>query len=196
MIHPATTIRPVSPEIGNGVFATAFIPRGTIIVVKDCCDLVMTRAAFFDLPEVLRQSVETFMYHDKQGQLVLGWDHAKYMNHSCRSNTMMTDYGLEIVVRDIAAGEEVTTEYGLLNVQEPYALYCNCVGCRGALRLDDIDGHAGAWDEQILASLQSVEDCAQPLWELVSPNVRQELLALKLEPQGYRSVRGLKWRVA
>ena len=27
VIHPATTIRPVSPEIGNGVFATEFIPR-------------------------------------------------------------------------------------------------------------------------------------------------------------------------
>nr|WP_320049392.1 SET domain-containing protein [uncultured Desulfuromonas sp.] len=194
MIHPATTVRPVSPEIGNGVFATEFIPCGTLIVVKDCCDLSLSRSDFFALPEVLRQSLETFMYHDKHGQLVLGWDHAKYMNHSCCSNTMMTDYGVEVVVRDIAEGEEVTSEYGLLNVQDPYDLYCNCVHCRCALRLDDIDRYAPQWDEQILAALQRVELCAQPLWNLLDPQSQHEITSLRQAPELYRSVRGLKWR--
>ena len=196
MIHPSTTIGPVSPEIGNGVFATAFIPCGTIIVVKDCCDLTLSRETFFALPATLRQSLETFMYHDKHGQLVLGWDHAKYMNHSCCSNTMMTDYGLEIVVRDIAAGDEITSEYGLLNVQEPYALSCNCADCRGALRLDDIDRYAEQWDARILAALQRVTACEQPLWDLLDPARQDEVAALKQLPRHYRSVRGLKWRCA
>ena len=194
MIHPATTVRPVSPEIGNGVFATEFIPCGTLIVVKDCCDLSLSRPEFFALPEVLRLSLETFMYHDKHGQLVLGWDHAKYMNHSCCSNTMMTDYGVEVVVRDIAEGEEITSEYGLLNVQDPYDLYCNCVNCRGALRLDDIDLYAPQWDEQILAALQRIELCAQPLWNLLDPKSQHEITRLRQFPERYRSVSGLKWR--
>jgi hypothetical protein len=196
VIHPATTVRPVSPEIGNGVFATEFIPCGTIIVVRDCCDLALERADFFALPAALRCSLETFMYHDKHGQLVLGWDHAKYMNHSCHSNTMMTDYGVEIVVRDIAAGEEVTSEYGLLNVQEPYELYCNCVNCRGALRLDDIDRFAAQWDSQILTALQQVAACPQPLVDLLVPALYREILQLQHSPQHYRSVRGLKWRAS
>nr|WP_320114416.1 SET domain-containing protein [uncultured Desulfuromonas sp.] len=196
MIHPATTFRPVSPEIGNGVFATEFIPRGTIIVVRDSCDLALSRQAFFALPEVLRVSLETFMYHDKHGRLVLGWDHAKYMNHCCHSNTMMTDYGVEIAVRDIAPGDEVTSEYGLLNVQEPYDLYCNCLNCRGALRLDDIDRFAPQWDAQVLGALQCVTECAQPLWDLVSPELQYEIGQLQHSPQSYRSVHELKWRVA
>ena len=195
MIHPATTIRPVSPEIGNGVFATHFIPRGTIIAVKDCCDLTLTREAFFALPDVLRQALETFMYHDQHGRLVLGWDHDKYMNHSCDSNTMMTDYGLEIVVRDIAPGDEVTTEYGLLNVQEPYDLYCNCVNCRGALRLDDIERYAKQWDQKILAALQLVTCCEQPLWPLLDQRLQREVAALRQSPAGYRSVHHLKWHL-
>lgn len=195
MIHPATTIRPVSPEIGNGVFATAFIPCGTIMVVRDCCDLSLSREAFFALPTVLRESLETFMYHDKHGQLVLGWDHAKYMNHNCSSNTMMTDYGLEIAVRDISEGEEVTSEYGLLNVQEPYDLYCNCLNCRGALRLDDIDRYASLWDAQILTALQRASLCPQPLWQLVDPALQHQIHQLRHCPQDYRSVANLKWRI-
>ena len=35
MIHPATELRWVGSSIGYGVFATAVIPRGTIVYVKD-----------------------------------------------------------------------------------------------------------------------------------------------------------------
>jgi hypothetical protein len=39
MIHPHTCIRYVNPQIGYGVFATAFIPKGTIVYVKDDLEL-------------------------------------------------------------------------------------------------------------------------------------------------------------
>lgn len=194
MIHPDTVVRVVSPAIGNGVFATRDIPRGTIVVVRDACDACFSRNAFYCLPDMVRESMETYVYHDKEGQLVLSWDHARFMNHSCCSNTMMTDYRLEIAVRDIRSGEQVTTEYGLLNIQEPYDIHCGCDGCRGALRLDDIDVFGEKWDGQILAALLAVPDVHQPLWELVSPEIRTGLEALRANGNTYSSVRNLKWR--
>ena len=35
MIHPNTRLGFVNEEIGYGVFATALIPKGTIVYVKD-----------------------------------------------------------------------------------------------------------------------------------------------------------------
>jgi hypothetical protein len=193
MIHPATKVGVVSDAIGIGVFATEEIPRGTIMVVRDRFDLSFTAEAFAELDPLWREGMDTYMYHDKHGARVLSWDHARYMNHSCHSNTMMTDYGLEIAVRDIAAGEEVTAEYGLLNIQEPYALLCDCLSCRRHLALDDIARHADAWDARILASLLQVFDVEQPLYGLLSLEQQAELRQTCEDPARYRSVRGLSW---
>ena len=35
MLHPDTELRVVSADIGFGVFATALIPKGTIVYIKD-----------------------------------------------------------------------------------------------------------------------------------------------------------------
>lgn len=194
MIHPDTIVKNVSPEIGNGVFAVRDIPAGTVVVVRDAYDLCISRDEFFSLPEMVRDSMETYVYHDREGQLILSWDHARFMNHSCCSNTMMTDYQLEIAVRDIRAGEQITTEYGLLNIQEPYELHCGCENCRGALRIDDIDVYGKQWDAQIKAALLAVPYVIQPLWDLLSQDIRDRIGALGQKPENYSSIMNLKWR--
>ena len=35
MIHPKTTLRFINEEVGYGLYATEFIPKGTITYVKD-----------------------------------------------------------------------------------------------------------------------------------------------------------------
>ena len=40
MIHPSTELKYVSPEIGIGVVATEFIPKGTITWALDPLDQV------------------------------------------------------------------------------------------------------------------------------------------------------------
>lgn len=42
MIHPNTEIRFIRPEIGYGVIATSFIPKGTIVWAQDQIDRVFT----------------------------------------------------------------------------------------------------------------------------------------------------------
>jgi hypothetical protein len=194
MIHPDTTLKPVSLEIGLGVFATARIPRGTIVVAKDQFDTYMTLDEFRRLPEPLQGKIETYLYHDRHGRLILAWDHAKQMNHSCHSNTMLTAYDVEIAVRDIEPGEEVTTEYGLLNIQNPYPIECGCEGCRLHLRHDDIDRHHRQWDRQIRESLLLVGRTPQPLWSLLGAETKAEILSLQDNPESYISVKTLKWR--
>ncbi len=195
MMHPDTIIKPVNDCIGNGVFATKLIPKGTIVVVNDRFDITIPREEFRRLPEPLKSQVETYLYHDRSGNMVLGWDHAKYMNHNCDSNTKLTAYDIEVAVRDIQAGEEVTTEYGLLNIQEPYAIHCCCENCRQYLRLDDIDRYADIWDSQIEESLQVMCEIPQPLWNLVGRETKINLESLQKHPESYRSVRNMKWRM-
>lgn len=60
----------------------------------------------------------------------------QYVNHSCRPNTYIRLYRHRVefyTLRDIAAGEELTCNYG--ETQHEGALPCRCgaEGCRGAL---------------------------------------------------------------
>lgn len=192
MIHPSTIVKPVSPLIGNGVFATELLKKGTIVVVRDRFDIVLSQQEFSDLPEVYKASMETYLYHDKHGHLVLSWDHARYMNHSCSSNTMMTDYGFEIAVRDILPQEEITSEYGLLNIQEPYKLECGCQDCRVNLCCDDIDRYAEEWDCLIKESIKLVPYIEQPLISLLNREVIDNIMRV-VDDEHYSSVRNLKW---
>lgn len=192
MIHPGTKVKSVSPVIGNGVFATELIKKGTIVVVRDQFDIVLTQKEFSELPEIVRDAMETYLYHDKYGCLVLSWDHARYMNHSCSSNTLMTDYGFEIAVRDIQPHEEITSEYGLLNVQEPYRLYCGCANCREMLSRDDIERYAETWDSLIKESIKLIYANEQPLFSLLNQEVIQNIQKV-IGDKHYSSVRNLKW---
>ena len=44
MLHPHTELRFVNADIGHGIFATRFIPKGTAIWVQDNFDRVHTEA--------------------------------------------------------------------------------------------------------------------------------------------------------
>ena len=44
MIHPHTEPRHTGTDVGLGVFATALIPRGTIVYVMDSLEIVLPRA--------------------------------------------------------------------------------------------------------------------------------------------------------
>lgn len=177
-----------------GVFATRHIPKGTIVVVRDRFDLCLSQEEFGRMPEAVKSTMETYLYHDRCGNLVLSWDHARYMNHNCCCSTMMTDYNIEIAVRDIAAGEELTTEYGLLNIQEPYDIHCGCECCRQSLRLDDIDCHGEEWDARIRESLLLIDSVEQPLWDVLEASDKQRLEGFLAGRETYSSIMNLKWR--
>jgi hypothetical protein len=192
VIHPNTEVRFVNANIGYGVFATADIPRGTIVYVKDRLEIELSEQEFSALDECHKAIAGKYSYTDENGIRILSWDHAKYVNHRCDCNTMSTGYGFEIAIRNIWKGEEISDEYGLFNIEDEVPLACNCPNCRKALRPDDIERYHDAWDMQILSALEKVTDVHQPLMEYMDALSRQRLRAYLCGEAPYTSVLALK----
>jgi hypothetical protein len=178
--------------VGCGVFATAFIPKGTIVYVKDFMELSITPEIYEQLPLVLKEKVEKYSYIENQGNRIVSWDHGKYVNHCCDCNTISTGYGFEIAIRDIQEGEEITDEYGLFNVPANMPLQCSKPNCRMSLRIDDVDHYYPQWDEKVKSALVLLQDVDQPLMPLVDKVTYQRVLDFLKDPKDYESVRNLK----
>jgi hypothetical protein len=194
MIHPDTELRFVSDEVGNGVFAQKLIPRGTIVYVQDELEVMLTEQQYSKLNAAHKKIVEKYSYIDQAGRYILSWDNAKYVNHRCDFNTISTGYGFEIAVRDIAAGEELTDEYGLFNLSKPMRVTCGCRDCRGMVMPDDAERYADRWDAMIVEALACLQDVAQPLMQYMEKNTLRELLDYLDGSRPYVSVRNLRWR--
>lgn len=192
MIHPDTELRLVSKTIGYGVFATRPIPCGTLTYVRDSLEIELTPRQFERLDDAHRRIVDKYSYIDPRGRRVVSWDHAKYVNHRCECNTISTGYGFEIAIRDIAAGEEITDEYGLFNLQEPMAVDCGCRACRRQVRPEDPQRLAPVWDGWVTAALARSMQVEQPLWHLLDRQTRREVQQYLAGARPYRSVSHLQ----
>jgi len=193
MLHPDTELGVVTAEIGFGVFATAFIPKGTIVYIKDPLEIEISD----DDPRLLdhdsRKIIERYSYVEPTGTRVLSWDLAKYMNHSCDPNSISTGYGFEIALRDIQAGEQITDEYGLLNIERNMPCGCGAKTCRGWVRQDDVEHHAVDWDEKVRDALGCFRDVVQPLEYLMESAVHKQLSHYLASGNGFVSVSQLRF---
>lgn len=99
---------------------------------------------------------------------------------------MSAGYDFEIAVRDIQAGEELTDDYGTLNLRENFPCLCRQPGCRGEIRPDDLLRFASVWDEKVKEAFVRIPAVAQPLWAILKEKTEVEL-ALK-QPEKLRSI--------
>jgi uncharacterized protein len=120
MIHPDTELKFINPTVGFGVVATKFIPRGTITWVQDDLDRVFTPEEVSRVSPLMLKHLDTYCFTNSIGNKVLCWDHAKFINHSFKSTCMSTAYDFEIAICDIFPGQQLTDDYGYLNVDEPF----------------------------------------------------------------------------
>lgn len=164
MIHPDTELRFASPSIGYGVFATRLIPRGTITWVQDRLDQSFTPAALELLPPGYHAIVEKYSFIDSHGLFVLCWDHARFMNHSCNPSCRSAGYDFEVAVRDIAPGEELTDDYGSLNLETAFECSCGLPGCRGRIQPGDLMTFGDDWDRMVAGPFRLIPAVPQPLW--------------------------------
>lgn len=186
MIHPATELRFVNDTIGYGVFATAFIPAGTITWVRDDLDQTFTRKQADALPSEFHPILDKFTFTDGAGLLVLCWDHARFMNHSCEATCLTAGNDFEIAVRDIQPGEELTDDYGTLNLHEDFTCCCESPRCRRIIRPDDLVRYAAVWDAAVEPLLGRLRLLPQPLW----PFLKQQKFVERTLGNGapYRSI--------
>lgn len=165
MLHPHTELRLVSAEIGVGVFATSDIACGTLIWVLDEFDQVITARRAGGLPADYDELLNKYAYHDHDGNWVLTWDNARLINHSCAANCLATDHGFDVVVRDIAPGEQITIDYGTLHLTQPESFPCQCHadGCRRWIAPGTDAVLRERWREQLRHALDRSGDVEQPL---------------------------------
>jgi hypothetical protein len=176
MIHPHTELRWVDSRIGYGVFATQVIPRGTIVWVRDALDQAIAPARVPQMPQIVQDMVAKYAYTDQRGDLLLCWDHGRYVNHSCAATCMSPGWEFEVAVRDLEPGDELTDEYATFSLDDKFDCYCGQMTCRRTVRPDDVLRYGEVWDRRTRDALVDVPNVAQPMWSLVREVTELELV--------------------
>ena len=167
MIHPDTELRFINKTIGYGVVATKDIPAGTITWALDQLDREFTKEEYGKMPPLYKRILDTYTYRNNKGNYILCWDLGRYVNHSFRSNCLSTAYEFEVAVRDIKKGEQLTDDYGYLNLHEPFEGMDEGTE-RKVVYPDDLLHYHGEWDAQIQRVFGSIPTVAQPLRPVIS----------------------------
>jgi len=175
MLHPDTELKFINAEIGFGVFATAFIPRGTIVWALDALDRQISIAEVNSLPALLREKMEHFSYTNSHGKCILPWDLTRYINHSCSPTTRALCDTLDVAVCDILPGEQLTCDYGILNYHE-MACSCGSANCRKWIRASDCESLYSTWDQQVAEAWAVAGLVSQPLLPLAKLNEDNDAL--------------------
>ncbi|MGB5942825.1 MAG: SET domain-containing protein [Leeuwenhoekiella sp.] len=170
MIHPDTQIQFISEAKGHGVVATKLIPAGTITWVQDRLDRKFTTEDFNSFDPIYQDILETYTFRDRHGDLVLCWDIGRFVNHSFKSNCLTTAYDFEIAIRDIQPGEELTDDYGYLNITEPFEAE-NEGTDRKVVYPDDLVHFYKVWDAKLRAVFHKIIQHDQPLKKLIDTKI-------------------------
>ena len=106
-----------SPIHGFGVFAAGPIVKGTPVWrFAPGLDMEFEAGILDTLPAHVRTFFSHYGYLDRNvGRIILCFDDARFVNHSGSPN-VATDYaldayGVDVALRDIARGEELTMDY-------------------------------------------------------------------------------------
>jgi len=130
---------------GNGVFALNDIAEGeTVVEYKG--EVISWEEALRRHPHDPSQPNHTFYFHIDDENVIDGKVHgnsAKWINHSCEPNCEADEVDGRVFIkalRNIAAGEELNYDYGLVIDEEytpqllaEFPCWCGAESCRGTL---------------------------------------------------------------
>lgn len=188
MIHPKTELRFISNDVGYGVVATERIPAGTITWALDQLDREFTPAKIKKMNSLYQNILETYCYRNKKGNYVLCWDNGRFVNHSFKSNCISTAYDFEIAVRDIQPGEELTDDYGYLNVSAPFKGIDEGTR-RKIVYPNDLLKHYAAWDKLLIKNFSKILEVNQPLKSLISDKMWDDIKAISAGNKKMKSIK-------
>jgi hypothetical protein len=175
MIHPDTALKFISDKKGNGVVATKLIPKGTITWIQDPIDQKFTKEEMSGMAPFFRELLQIYCFRDNMGNFVLCWDNGRFINHSSDSNCITTAYNFELAIRDIQAGEELTDDYGYLNLTEP--LFCAPEPgiARNIVLPDDLLRCYPEWDKKLKAAFKQFNKVPQPFKEFIDKKYAEKV---------------------
>lgn len=174
MIHPNTRLKFISEDIGYGVVATKFIPKGTITWVHDKLDRIFTPQEIKSFEPIYQDILSTYSFRNNKGNYIFCWDNGRYVNHSFNSNCLSTGYDFEIAIRDIFEGEELTDDYGYLNIIEAFEPSPE-ESERKIVYPDDLKKYHKEWDAKLIANFPYIFQNEQALLPLLKPETVQEI---------------------
>jgi GNAT superfamily N-acetyltransferase len=133
--HPGLVVQE-SAIAGQGLYATKPIAKGTVVA-----QLSGRKATTAELKELLKNPPVDTITLDDDEHLVLSNDPRPaiaYSNHSCDPNLWWIDAVTLEARRDIAAGDEVTSDYGT-STGVDFEMQCACgsAHCRGVVTGED-----------------------------------------------------------
>lgn len=187
MIHPKTEIKFISKEIGYGVVATEFIPAGTITWVLDKLDREFTPLQIQEMPAIYQEILDYYTFRNNHGNFVLCWDNGRYVNHSFNSNCLTTAYDFEIAIRDIQPGEQLTDDYGYLNIPYPFKGIDEGTK-RKTVYPDDLLKYYKVWDKKLLKVFSKIPNLNQPLKELLTEDIWEEIVSVSENKNEMKSI--------
>lgn len=175
MLHPSTELRFINNEIGYGIVATEFIPKGTITWVLDKLDRELSPLEIDQMEPAYQDILSKYCFRNNKGQYVLCWDNSRYINHSFHSNCLTTAYDFEIAIRDIQIDEELTDDYGYLNISEPFRAIDE--GSRRKIVYpDDLVKYHNIWDKKICQAMKRIGRVNQPLRHIIDDNLWEKIM--------------------
>lgn len=190
MIHPKTAIRYINSAKGFGVVALEFIPAGTITWALDSLDRTFTPSQIQHLSVVERELLDFYSFKNQDGNYVLCWDNGKYVNHSFKSNCVSTAYDFEVAVRDIFPGEELTDDYGYLNISDPFEALDEGTE-RKIVYPDDLLHYSEIWDQQLIKIFHKIIKVKQPLRPFISDSLWITVEEIAKEKSKMKSIKTL-----
>ena len=130
---------------GKGVFAVQDLAEGETLI-EYIGEVVSWQEAQDRHPHDPEQPNHTFYFHVDDDRVIdanYGGNSSRWINHSCDPNCMADEDGGRIFIkalRPIAAGEELSYDYGLMieerytkKLKAEYPCWCGADNCRGTL---------------------------------------------------------------
>jgi SET domain-containing protein len=130
---------------GKGVFALMPIRAGET-VIEYTGEVITWKEALRRHPHDPAQPTHTFYFHIDDKRVIdanVGGNAARWINHACETNCEADEQGGRVFIkalRDIAPGEELFYDYGLVidqrltpKLKKEYPCHCGSARCRGTL---------------------------------------------------------------
>jgi len=116
---------------GRGLFATEQISAGELVAVKG--GHIVTTKQLLELPDPLPNS--EIQIADGLHLVAVSPEEYEpvmlFINHSCEPNVGFAGNIVLVAMRDVTAGEELTTDYGLFDDYDgQMPCHCNTASCR------------------------------------------------------------------
>lgn len=130
---------------GKGVFAVAPLAKGDE-VIEYTGEVISWHEALRRHPHDPKDPDHTFYFHIDDQHVIdakVGGNSARWINHACSPNCEADERGERVFIkalRDIAPGEELSYDYGLViddrytaKLKKRFECRCGTPGCRGTM---------------------------------------------------------------